>query len=203
MGDPKGELTRKREAKPLPEDFETISVGDWYWVKRKDEEEEKEWLGCIVHIGSNFAEFHGVPYGSHGSRHVARIHFDNFTKKCRRESNPETVIQGNVEFFRGIVKEKLSEIKAITARLGISNHLRIERHAHSEESSRALSVLSGTDNVKEYKKALIKAKEKDLPRLFEEMKEANENLASWMSAQAIPMKAMAEGMEDFVGEIED
>ena len=196
-----GELVQKKATESIPDEGLLIEVGQWYWIKENDE--KGEWFGCVAKVGSNFVEMHGVPEGSHGSNRWTRIHFDEFSKVCRRETNPETVIQGNIEVFRGIVREKLSEIRAITARLGITSHLKVEHNAPGEDSSRALSVLSGTDNIKEYKKALIKAKEKDLPALFKEMGEANENLVHWMSAQAIPMKALAEGMEGVVGEIKD
>jgi hypothetical protein len=199
----KGDLIPKNqpEPEPLPADVETVSIGEWYWIK--GDGEEKEWFGCVTEVGSNYAEFGGVPNGSHESWNSTRVHFDKFSKVCRREPDPESVIRRNIGFYRGIVQEKLGEIKEITARLGITDHLKLEHRAPHEESSRALSVLSGTDNVKSYKKALIRAKEKDLPKLFEEVKEANSNLASWMSAQALPMRAMAEGMGSVVGEIED
>lgn len=193
------ELTKKDGKGPERiNDAPIIEVGQWYWV-HDPEDHPKRWFGCVTEIGSNYVELKGVPHGN--SQYVSRVHMDRFPKVCVIENGPESVIRKEIEFYRGVVQGKISEIKEITARLGVSKSLKIEQ-APAEESCRALSVLSGTKDAKAYKKDLIKAKEKDLPKLFEELKEANENMAAWMSAQALPMMAVAEGMKGCIEEIE-
>lgn len=56
---------------PLPE----IALGQWYWVQStervkdtetgKYREEPYEWLGCVMHLGSNYVELHS-PHSAHG-----------------------------------------------------------------------------------------------------------------------------------------
>ncbi len=176
----------------LPDEGELIEIGQWYWVK---DEKEGDWIGCIVHVGSNFVSVEGVDQSSQ------RFHLEGeFEKHCTRELDPRSYFQGKVNHYRKIVQEKLEKIKDITARLGIVPKEAIE---HTTVHSRALSTLSGTDNVKNYKKSLIKAKDKDLPKLFGEVKEANSSIAMWLKAETIPMKASVEGLKEVVGEIND
>lgn len=175
----------------LPDEGVPIGIGEWYWIKNVYE--EKDFFGCVVHVGSNFAEIEN-PHGK-----SVRIHFDKFDKLCRKELDPEKLIQGKIDHYKGVVREKLGEIKELTARLGLTpSHKIVE-----ESASRSLSVISGVDNVKNYKQELIRAKETDLPKLFEEVKEGHENLAIWMQATALPMKAAAEGMEECVEAVND
>lgn len=186
------ELVPKKGAERLPNQGELVEVGQWYWVNRKG---KPDLFCCVVQVGSNFAEFED-PYGNN-----ERVHLNEFDKRCRPELDPEKVIREHQVHFKGIVREKLGEIKDLTAKLGLSTQQVLSYQEPSE--SRALSVLSGTANIDHYKKALIKAKEKDLPALFEEVKKANENLVIWMKAQALPMEAMAEGMKGVVEVIDD
>ncbi len=184
-------------------------VGQWYWVRdsrselddETDEWEdvEYEWLGCITEIGSNYVELHS-PKGHRGQSYC-RVHFDKFFDELRYEPDHARVIDKNVIKYKLQVEEKMDEVKAVTARLGVSNRLSIEER--SESSSTALATLSGTDNVKTYKNELIRAKETELPELFEEIREANENLAMWMSAEAVPLEAMASAMKSCVDDVQD
>lgn len=185
-----------RSAEALQNLGEHIEIGWWYWVKSVDRKDKTDHFMCLVYVGSNYVEFQS-PYNR--SR---RVHFDKFDDECRREMNPDAVIRKEVEAAQGFVQEKLAEVKKITARLGVEPNLNPEA-TPADESSRALSILSGTDNVKAYKKALIKAKDEDLPKLFKEIEGAHEDLAIWMKARTIPLNAMVGGMKDCVEKIED
>jgi hypothetical protein len=190
---PTGEIINRKAIPPIQEEESTlVEVGQWYWVKRK---KESDFFGCVVKVGSNFIEIRN-PYDSY-----IRIHLDEFHKKCRREHEPEKIIRQQITLSQGVVSEKLGRIKEITARLGLNGQGKVEQ-SHPEVS-RALSVLSSTVDPKQYKKSLIKAKETDLPALFKEVEEAHSEMTRWMKAQAIPMRAMAEGMKGCIGEIED
>jgi hypothetical protein len=106
-----------------------------------------------------------------------------------------------MEKYRRIVQEKLLTIKEVTARLGIAQRPALEES--SQKQSRALAVLSGASDIKGYKKSLVLAKDKRLPALFKEVKDANYNLTKWMNAQTLPMEGMVSGMEGCIGEIKD
>lgn len=189
-----GDLSKRDDVKPVPETGPLIELGQWYWLKMFSKDKEER-VACVTLIGSNFVELVD-PYGNNN-----RVHLDEFEGKCRLEPDPETVIRKNLDYYRSVVQDKLGEIKAITARLGVTNHQKLDQHP-AQESSRALSVLSGADNLKKYKKDLIQAKEKDLPALFEEVKEAHENLAVWMKAQTLALQGAVNGMKDCIEQIE-
>lgn len=175
------------------EDRPLIEVGQWYWTV--DEKPKKfDWFGCVTHIGSNFVKLVSADGSSQ------RIHINEFESKAKREADPETVIRGRVTMYQDTVKHKLGEIREITSRLGLDP--RESSKAPSSES-RELSTFNAMPDMKKYKKALIKAKDQELPKLFKEVEKAHEELATWMTARTIPMKAMSEGLEDAIEQIED
>jgi len=189
-----GDLSKRSDVDSVPGEASLIEVGQWYWLRMFSKDKEDR-IACITIVGSNFVELED-PYG-----HNNRIHLNEFDKQCRREMDPGAVLRKNVDHYRGVVQDKLGEIKAVTSRLGVTGHQKLEQHP-TKESSRALSVLSGTDNLKKYKKDLIQAKETDLPALFKEVEEAHGNLVVWMKAQTLPMQGAVKGMKDCIAEIE-
>jgi hypothetical protein len=48
--------TPAAEQLPLDVDPAAPAVGKWYWVSGKTE----RWLGCVVHVGTNYARLKGV-----------------------------------------------------------------------------------------------------------------------------------------------
>lgn len=190
-------VSKVSNTEPLPGELIPVEVGQWYWLKDEDDK-KSETLCCVMHVGTNFAMLTeaGTEYDQNH-----RVHFKDFLVTTRREMNPETVIRSMTEHYQQIVRAKLGQIKEVTARLGISDHLKIEQKP-VEESTRALSVLSGTDNVRQYKKDLVKAQTKTLPKLFKDVEEANKSMTWWMKAQALPAQAMAGGLKGVIGEIE-
>lgn len=194
--------TPHTEEEPSGEDPYKIEVGQWFWVSNDSEKPLSEdpdncWLGCVVHVGSNHARFEG-PHTSQ-STYTARIHFDVFWDQCRREPNPEAYIDSRIKHFQGKVHTLMGKIKEITARLGVAPSP--ELTAGSE--TKALAKVGQGQDMGEYKAGLVKAKEKTLPALFEAIKKANDRLSTWMTAQVIPLKAQAAGMEGLIGKIED
>ena len=191
---------------------ETIAVGQWYWVTSVervwDEEAQDhvektiEWLGCVMHVGSNFLKLQ-QPSGS-GSYRTARVHFDEFWESLRLETNAEAVIDARVAHYQGVAAGHLKEIQAITARLGVSSQTMISGgNSNGDDTGRSLMTLSAQTDVKQYENALVLARDKLLPDLFKAVKEANANVVTWMTARSLPMQAMADGMQGVVGEIED
>lgn len=172
-----------------------IQLGYWYWTKMFGADKHER-LACVTQLGSNFVEL-SDPY-----EHSRRYHLNEFEKECRRELDPEKYIKEKTVFYQNEVAKALAEIQAITARLGVGRRAEIGQGLQ-EASSRGLAVLSGTDDVKTYKKSLVKAKDKELPALFKEVEEASKDLVIWMKAQALPMKGLVGEMEGCIGQIED
>ena len=188
-------VTEEQEVERMPTEGALIELGQWYW----QETEDGERLGCVTHIGSNYLRL------SFPSRYSSyeRVHLDDFPN-LRFEPNPHGCIQERVDHFKGRVEAALEDVKAITARLGVSTRIGIaSRHDAPQASSRALSTVSGTVDPKAYRGALTKAKDEDLPALFEQMKKDNEMLAVWMGAEALPLEALSESMKGCIDEVDD
>lgn len=185
-----------------------LQLGQWFWVKEvaawehegRKKGEKYEWFGCVMHIGSNYVKLESPPDGR-GSTWTKRVHFDEFWKQLRPETNAEQVIRLNVEKAQAHVSHLLDEVRALTARLGVVPQQQIAQQA--EGGDNALAVLSSTVDTTSYKTALIEAKNKQLPDLFKQIEEGHKAMASWMAAGVLPMKAQAKQMKGVIGQIED
>lgn len=182
--------------------FEHVAVGQWYWVLDGDEKgsDSARWLACVMEVGSNYLKLQ-EPTENSGHRHI-RVHLDDFWKMLERVDNPDEVIGGLIARHTAEASAILGEIKAITARLGVSTHAKLGSNA-TDDGSRALAVLSGQMDVKAYQQALTVAQKETLPELFKRAKAANAQVLRWMSARALPMEAAAEGMTGAIGDIKD
>jgi len=179
----------------------SLEIGQWYWVTSTDYNgKEFIWFGCTTHVGSNYLRIKGPSDGQ--STYSARIHFDDFWTRLRFEPNPEVVISDKVAHYQAIADEHMSEVRAITARLGISKQARLGE-AQANKSDNALMVLNGQSHLDDYKNALVLAEKKQLPELFEKIKHAHGAVAAWMTANSLPMQAMADSMKGTIGEIKD
>ncbi len=191
----------------------TVEIGQWYWVKdcdktwdeatKKYKETPYEWLGCVMHVGSNYLELRSPPKPNSGYSYT-RMHFDDYWKELRFEPNPEVVIRGQIEHYQALASKHLAEVKAITARLGVSSQASIKGHSTSGgKAENALMVVSGQQDIKQYENALVLAKDKLLPELFEAIKHANGEVTRWMTANTLPMEAMTNGMKGTINDIKD
>lgn len=191
-----GDLTPSREvpSERIPGDGRPlIQIGQWYWVKT-DGSKKFDWFACVTEIGSNFIRVES-PNGNY-----ERIHENEFEKVTKLEVDPEGVIRGNIKFYQDGVQQKLGQIREITARLGVQTR---ESSAAPKSESRELSTFNAMPDLKKYKKDLIRAKDKTLPKLFEKMEKDHENVALWMQARTVPMKAMCDGLKGAVDQIND
>ena len=136
-----------------------FKLGNWFWVLGS----ESEWLGCVMEIGSNFLEVH-EPQTSRGTTY-RRVHFKDAHTQLRFEPNPHLHIQKLVQHHQRESQCLLGEIQAVTARLGVSLQPSLGNAAPS--AGNELMVISGSYDVDAHKQALIKAKEVELPDLFE------------------------------------
>ena len=185
----------RAEELPPGDDPRAPAVGRWFWVTGENlEGKARRWFGCVTHVGSNYAEIH-APGGSY-----ERIHEDEFYDRCEREPDARSVIDRHVAEHQGEVKALLEEVKALSVKLGIP----LDRALLPKSEVGALAVRgAGGADMGAYKKALVKAKEKTLPDLFEKIRRASDSLATWLSADLIPLKANAEALKPAIEAIED
>ena len=163
------------------------TVGRWYYVQGKSE----RWLGCVVHIGTNYARLKGVRWSK-------RVHLDHFWDVCTFEPDPDMVIAGHVGAHQQRVQELMEEVREVTMRLGVGQQAMLTAGSEAQAIT-----LRRNEPMDAYKKALVKAKDKTLPALFEEIKGQHAALEKWMSARLIPLKAQAAGLKPAIKSIED
>jgi hypothetical protein len=181
-------------------------IGRWYWVHEpvvEDSEEEPNdlepkkdrWLGCVIHVGSNYAELQGVGQYSNSER----VLLDDFEVRCTFVPDADTIIQTNVANYQQRVHSLMGQVREITARLAITPGMALPQGG-SEMSALALR---SDQPMEDYKTALVEAKEKTLPELFKAIRAANEGLGRWMSATLIPLEAQAAALEPAIGAIKN
>jgi len=176
---------------------DTLEVGQWYWVHHKTgwrdgnqaNRPETTWtFCCITHLGSNFAKLESPPQGKYKDVLSFRIHFENFFDNLIWVPNAQEVIDGYLSHHHSNLHLLMREMKEVTARLAIAPSR--ELHAADTETQALSTTLSG-QSYGDYKGALVKARDKELPAIFESIKDEHAELAKWMSAQLVPMRAEA------------
>lgn len=172
-----------------------VGIGQWYWVQS----DKAEWLGCVVQVGSNYVELQEPSDPKHGFRSI-RVHLDDFFKALRFEPNAQEVIKERINFYQHLSSKYLDEVKAVTARLGVSAQTALDQN---NGQCQAMATLSSQPDVKTYEAALLQAKNKDLPELFAAIEDANRQLARWMSAETLPLQAEAHGLKSTLKEIDN
>jgi len=179
------------DAERMEEKPDTIRLGSWHWLKMKTMEGNiEERFVCVTWIGSNYANVE-TPSGSSW-----RVHFDKWDDETRPEPNPRTVIDERIGEKKRAVSALMAKVQDVTARLGMTP-------TNAGETGTALAILSGQTDVIEYKAALEKAKKDELPELFKEIDDENQNLAKWMKADMLPVQAMADRAKLAIKEIEN
>lgn len=201
------------ETSSLEQD-DLIEIGQWYWVseivrwdgswKNDDGSDCKKgetvrWLGCVMHIGSNFIELHSPPHDR--SHSVERVHFRDFWDRLEYEPDADAYIARQTREFQERVNMLLGRVKEVTARLGVVPQQSITHH--TGEATNALAVVATQIDANAYKNELIKAKDETLPELFEQVERAHKGLAKWMMAPTLPTKAIIAPMKDSIGMVED
>lgn len=200
------------DAKPIEpgEDQTAPAIGRWFWFTQKEKGKMVRRLVCVTEIGSNYAEVTGVrgadggQYYSSSDEHPGgsswRLHLDEWTVCTTREFEADVIIQGEIERGQKAVAKLLDEVKQLTARLFVSIDPKLGTAA--PETGAALVTMQNAADPKEYGKALVKAKEKTIPALFEQIRAHHTQMAHWMKAQLIPFKAEAEQLKPVIETIE-
>lgn len=160
----------------------------------------KSWFGCLTAIGSNYVLIEEPWSGN--SRRSQRFHLDHFWSTLLLEPDHDLVIQSLVTGAQRQSAALLEQIQGITAQLGVGRATSISPgDGPIDQEGRALVVLSNAVDATAYKHALVKAQEETLPALFKQVKAANEQMVSWMSAGALSLQAQANELGSVVGEI--
>jgi len=141
---------------------DSYKLGEWVWVITTNHRGEKSrWLGCVMHVGSNYIEVQSPPEGRHGSYSSARIHFNKLHECVKKAPEAAEYIHRCLVNSQTEVNELLREINDVTKRLGVVPTQRIVNA--NEEGGSALAVLSEQVDTDAYKNALIEAKDEKLP----------------------------------------
>ncbi|PNE59840.1 hypothetical protein A8H39_01445 [Paraburkholderia fungorum] len=185
-----------------------LVLGAWYWVKDvatwddkkngRKKGDEYEWFGCAVEIGSNYVQIESPGGGS------TRVHLDDYWTDLRREADPDAVISGRLGHWQARTKALVTEIHSLTQRLGVTSSRAIAAgSAPAGSTGSSLMALSGQDNLKAYKGALVAAKDKTIPDLYKDLENANEQLTIWAKASMLPLKASITPMRETIATIDD
>jgi hypothetical protein len=176
-------------------------VSQWYWVNVPDDEgdetteREPGWLACVTHVGSNYVELRGIyENGKEARRSSTRVHLENFADICQRELQAERYIAERSENHQAAVRKLLGKVQELTARLGVGH-----REALNDgNETQALVVATSSQPVEDYKRALVKAQETTLPKLFESIAKEHEALALWMTASTFALEAQTDALRGSV-----
>lgn len=198
---------------------DAVKLGDWYWVTQKTKWKgewtedgkdlpkgaEVKWLGCVQQVGSNFVELKSPPCRDHGYSSL-RIHFDDFDKMLAFAPDADKYIAEQQAKYQQQINTLLGEVKEITKRLGVvpTQMIAEDSDAPAEgEGQNALVMVTAQVDTTAYKKALVRASEKTLPTLFEDIKKASQELARWMTAPTLPLMASVGPMKASIGAIKE
>lgn len=199
---PKNDQPHTGDAERLDRDDDLPRLGKWYWVKSKNArtDEEYEWLGCVMGIGSNYVLVES-PHSSRGY-YSSRVHVDEL-ENLRAEPDADEVINKLTAKHQSNVNELIRKVGEITQSLGLRDTLSISADTVSEGESKAIATLSGQDDVKAYEVALIRAKTETLPELFKQIEAENEELSRWMKARTMPLQAQIQPLKSSIDVIND
>lgn len=169
---------------------DVIKLGQWYWIETthhknydyKQKEITEPLLWCAIKFGSNYAEF------DHPHFQSKRIHFDEVHQRVKHEPNAAKHLRAEIEKCQGLVLETTKKIEELCLRLGVSSGHELPDQINGQ-MERAIVPVSQATDTKKYKRALKRAKDKELPKLFEQLRQRNKNLATSMEAETLPLKA--------------
>lgn len=178
-----------------------LKLGAWVTVLPEAGKAEEEWLACISGIGSNFVQ---VREPGDSYKYI-RIHLNKAWDRLNfiSEDEAKAHIEERVQHFRLESSATMSRIAELSRRLGISTSNALPFADSTSTPGTALATMSAQPDIEGYKTALIEAKDKTLPALFEDLKRANEGMAIWLSASTLPLMLQAGELSEYVGEVKD
>jgi hypothetical protein len=176
----------------------TPAVSQWYWVRKSKDEDDSEgerWFGCVLHVGSNYAKL-----GTVDGNAYERVHFDEWAERCEFVPIPDPIIDGHVREHQAETMRLMAEVRAITARLAVTPGRALGPGGATESTALALR---NHQTAKDYKKALVRAKDKELPELFQHIEQSNLALGQWMKAKTLPLMAHEQALRSSIDAIDD
>lgn len=190
-GVPGAELKKVDDDEDLDDEFDD----DEYEDDDEDYDEDPDRssgpvLVCVMKIGSNFVKVKTVQ--GYNWRQRTENWYDYFLPA----HNADEHIRERQEGFKNEVQRLLGEVHEITRRLGVSKQTQLP-----EQTTQALVVRGGDTDYDDYKKALVKAKNTDIPAIYSQMSRANEALAKWLQAPTIPMSVMVTDQQEIIDAI--
>lgn len=178
-------------------------LGRWFWYSYKTREHESvRELVCVTELGSNYAEVTGINTAKHANcadQTCVRIHFKNWYGCTEREPDPDAVINSEVHTRQQRVAQLMGQVQEITRQLGLVNSA---SKALTAGTTTALARFSA-EPVEQYKNALVRAKEHDLPDLFNQITCESRALGRWMEAKLIPIRAYTDGLKPAIAKVND
>jgi len=212
-------MTDKLQKRPQPartckgDDQTDPKPGQWYWVQdvghgdmepgdyRYEQRHKQDRLMCVMRVGSNYVKLEDPHYS-------LRVHAEDFDERCTLEANPKPYLESKTQVHQDKAHALLAQIQQVTAQLGLVPRGQLGT-GEPGEATMALVASDGVGDPKAHKKALIKAKEKTLPDLFEKLRGEHEAMAEWMKADLLPLEAqtdqlkkMTEGISDHIFAVE-
>lgn len=172
-----------------------VALGRWYFIDSEDDDGKvRKWFCCVVRIGSNYAKLESP------DRREMRLHVDNWheLEPC---DHAQKYLTGKIDHYKKRVQKLIGKANDIAKRLGVSEQLALTRDVAAEPQT-ALATFSGLADTKQYERALVKAKDKQLPAIFSQIRDANESLAEWMKGEMLPQKATVETLQGSIEAIE-
>lgn len=159
----------------------TPESGQWVWFTAKAYDGVvRTSLMCVSHVGSNYVEVTGV------GGHSERVHADQIVKKLAPAPDAET-------FIAQTIADKQRELRQLMARVQeVTTALALTPSAGSE--TQALAVVGSSQPIAQYEQALVQARDTDLPKLFQSIRDTTESLGRWLSVPMLPLQAQVTRM---------
>ena len=179
-------------------DFERAELGQWYWYQEDDGVQKT--LRCVVEIGTNYLKLE-YPRDSQDWGHSVRVHRDEFSSRLTFAPDAQQHIHERIAHYQSAVSSNMEQIQLLSQHLGLMPQLGYQAPGQAE--SKSLALLSGQDNVEDFKQALVSAKKDTLPALFKENERLTRELSRWMVAESMPMKARLLPMRESIKNIDD
>ncbi|MBE0467998.1 MAG: hypothetical protein IBX55_00520 [Methyloprofundus sp.] len=176
-----------------------LELGQWYWTI--NEEGDREELGCVTEIGSNYVQI-SLPREK-GCKSSKRFGFKSFFEKLEFEPNHKSYFQHAVEAQQAESNLIMNKIRQLTELLGVNQQIMIGGQQKKSDSM-GVSVLSNhQEQLDSYKNSLVAAKEKDLPALYSDLKKSNEKLYKFLMADMLSVEATLTPMKETVEQINE
>lgn len=194
--------TERAERDGTSREVKLPTLGAWYWVTStnpKDEDPEapqpNSWVGCVTHIGSNYAR---VTFPC-GDRSI-RIHLDKWEERTQPLVDSAGYFRRRVDEQQARAQVLMGKVRELAA--GLSLPVEDAQIPESSSATQALATRGSNKELPKYKRALIKAKEKTLPALYKEIRQALDSSSYWMKAELVPAGAQLTKLRGIVKHIE-